>query len=126
MGSQSKLLFVASAYLSPPYRRAFSHVLLACVSACVSACKASACVCAGSSLPSCRAWSAVLQVRIQDLVSELGAREDELHRLRLERDDLRRLVASLDAERDRVQVGEVRAMDRLQVGELQGMAYRSC
>lgn len=63
----------------------------------------------------CRAWSAVLQVRIQDLVSELGAKEDELHRLRLERDDLRRVVASLDAERDRVQVGEVQAMDRVQV-----------
>lgn len=63
----------------------------------------------------------MLQVRIQDLVSELGAKEDELHRLRLERDDLRRVVASLDAERDRVQVGEVQAMDRVQVAAGNGL-----
>ena len=50
-----------------------------------------------------------MQLRMQDLVSDLGACEDELHRARLERDDLRRVVAGLDAERDKLQVGKRRA-----------------
>ncbi|KAG1668637.1 hypothetical protein FOA52_002490 [Chlamydomonas sp. UWO 241] len=43
------------------------------------------------------------ELRIQDLVGDAEARGDELHRTRLERDDLKRLVAGLDAERDALQ-----------------------
>ena len=44
------------------------------------------------------------EMRMQDLVSELTRLEEELNRTRLERDDLRRVVGGLDAERDSLQV----------------------
>ena len=44
------------------------------------------------------------EMRMQDLVSELARLEEELNRTRLERDDLRRVVGGLDAERDNLQV----------------------
>ena len=40
---------------------------------------------------------------MQDLVSELDQRDEALHRLSLERDDLKRVVGGLDAERDGLQ-----------------------
>ncbi|GAX72996.1 hypothetical protein CEUSTIGMA_g448.t1 [Chlamydomonas eustigma] len=43
------------------------------------------------------------EMRMQDLVAELGKRDEEAHRVQLERDDLRRVVAGLDAERDNLQ-----------------------
>ena len=44
------------------------------------------------------------EMRMSDLVSELGQAEEELHRTRMERDDLRRVVGGLDSERDGMQV----------------------
>jgi len=43
------------------------------------------------------------ELRMQDLVSELDQRDEALHRTSLERDDLRRVVGGLDAERDGLQ-----------------------
>ena len=43
------------------------------------------------------------ELRMQDLVSELDQRDEALHRLSLERDDLKRVVGGLDAERDGLQ-----------------------
>ena len=40
------------------------------------------------------------EMRMSDLVSELGQAKEELHRARMERDDLRRVVGGLDSERD--------------------------
>jgi hypothetical protein len=46
------------------------------------------------------------ELRIQDLVSQLSRSQDEAGRSRLECDDFRRVVAGLDAERDKLQVSE--------------------